>query len=77
MQLTENEKKLISFIGEKYQSEQISDECLVQIIELAGGYLGLKSIAEYAKANKMSYNGVKNHRKIIEVLNNKYVKNNE
>jgi len=75
-QLTENEQKLINFIGEKYQSGQISDECLTQLIELCGGFLGLKTISDYAKVKKMSYNGIKKCREIKTILCVKFVKDN-
>ena len=69
--------KLLNFISEKFETDQLSNENLVQIIEHCGMYLNLQSISDYAKENAMSYNGVKNHRKIIELFNNKYVIEND
>jgi hypothetical protein len=68
--ITEKFIKLVEEIG-------VSDEFLVQICELSGSYLNLKSISNYAKADNMSYNGVKKYRKIITVFNTKYVIDNE
>ena len=53
------------------------NEFLVQFIEQAGDYLNLQTISDYAKANNMSYNGVKNCRKIVEIFNTKFVIDNE
>lgn len=50
-----------------------TNETLVQIIELLGDFAELKTISQYATDNNMSYNGVKKHRKIIELFGNKYV----
>jgi hypothetical protein len=40
-----------------YEAGAISDDDLVQIIALAALHLNLKTITNYAKANKISYNG--------------------
>jgi len=42
---------------ERYESGFVTDEELVQIIELAASYLNLKTITNYAKSNKITYNG--------------------
>jgi len=49
----------------------------VQLIELCGNYLNLSTIPDYAKANNLSYNGVKRHRIIKELFNVKFVVDNE
>ena len=72
-----NADKLEIFIAEKFETGQINNSSLVQIIELCGGYLNLQSISDYAKDNNMSYNGVKHHRKIINLFGNKYVIDND
>jgi hypothetical protein len=53
-----------------------SNDGLIQLIELCGGFLNLMTISEYAQKNKLSYNGVKNNRNIIVLFNNKYVVDN-
>ena len=75
--MNEKGNKLIQFIGEKYQNNEISNEVLVQIIELAGGYLNLQTITDYAKANNISYNGAKKFRKNIELFGVKFIIDNE
>lgn len=53
------------------------NEFLVQLIELAGGYLNLQTIADYAKENGMSYNGVKKCRNVQVLFNTRFVIDNE
>ena len=75
--LQENTSKLLDFISDKYENGELNNESLVQIIELTGGYLNLKTISSYAKTNKKSYNGVKNNRKTITLFGVKYVVDND
>lgn len=44
-------------ICKNYQEGNLEDDNLVQIIALCSDYLNLKTITNYAKANKISYNG--------------------
>lgn len=73
----ENTDKLLRFILDKFEKEELNNQSLVQIIELAGSFLNLKTISDYAKENKLSYNGVKKCRKIITIFNIKFVIDNE
>lgn len=50
---------------------------MVQLIELCGNYLNLKTIPDYAKENNISYNGVKKYRNVIRIFNIKFVIDNE
>jgi len=74
---TDNTKKLIDFVAKKYEAGQLDDDSLVQIIELAAKYLNLKTIAEYARSNKLSYNGAKNYRNHVKISGVKFIANNE
>ena len=47
--------------------EGLSESDLLIIFAVVKNELNLKTITNYAKDNNMSYNGVKNHRKKIEV----------
>lgn len=70
--------KLLHERLDKYLYEnKMSNEELVQIIEVAGSYLNLKTISLYAKDNGLSYNGVKKCRKIITIFGTKLVMDNE
>lgn len=48
----ENTNKLLKFISDKHQSEEINDDSLVSICVLCFDYLNLKTISQYAKENK-------------------------
>jgi hypothetical protein len=43
----------------RIENGELSNDDLVQLIELLGGYLNLSTIPNYAKLNGLSYNGVK------------------
>lgn len=70
-------EKIVHRIGELMFECKFSNNQIVQIIELGGAYLNLQSISDYAKNNNMSYNGVKHHRTITTIFNNKYVIDND
>jgi hypothetical protein len=73
----ENTNKIKEFIYNKFVNDELNNDSLVQIIELSGMLLNLKSISNYAKDNNLSYNGVKNHRNIVELFGNKFVLDNK
>lgn len=76
MKTTEKTNKILSFISEKFENGEINNENLVQIIELCGSYLNIKTISDYAKSNNISYNGVKKFRNIKILFNSKFVIDN-
>lgn len=70
----ENTNKLLKFISDKHQSQEINDDSLVSICVLCFDYLNLKTISQYAKENKKTYRGVKEFNKnIISINKNKFV----
>lgn len=73
---TTDGEKLNKFIYEKFDKNELSNENLVQVIELCGMLLNLQTIPDYAKGNNMSYNGVKKHRQITKIFNIKFVIDN-
>jgi hypothetical protein len=76
-QTTENTSKILKFVADKFQKNELDNDSLVQLIELCGNYLNIQSIADYAKTNNMSYNGVKNHRQVVKVFKQKFIIDNE
>ena len=76
MKHTENTNKLKEFISKKFINDELNNDSLLQISELCGEFLNLRSIPAYAKEFNMSYNGVKNNREIITLFGNKYVIDN-
>lgn len=77
METVDNTRKLIHFVAKNYETGRLDDDSLVQLIELSAKYLNLKTIAEYARLNKLSYNGVKNYRKHVKISGVKFIVNNE
>ena len=69
--------KICEHLSNRIENNELSNDEIVQIIELCGRYLNLQTISDYAKENKMSYNGVKKFRKIIELFNVKFVIDND
>lgn len=77
MKTIENTNKLLDFVYDKYVNNELDNDSLVKLIELSGSLLNLQTISNYAKENKMSYNGVKNHRNTVSLFSTKYVIDNE
>ena len=50
---------------------------VVQLFERLNVYANLKTISQYAKDNKLSYNGVKKHRETITLFDCKFVADND
>ena len=71
-------KRHLDKIEEYVYKAMVRDDLdIVQVFERLGIYANLKTISDYAKENKLSYNGVKNHRKIIKLFGCKFVLDNE
>jgi hypothetical protein len=75
--ITDNGKKLIEWLDFQMLDGKFTNDDLVQFIEVVGKYLGMETISNYANSHKMSYNGVKDHREIREILGVKFVIDNE
>lgn len=73
----QNTEKLLTFVGTKVQNNELDNDSLVQLIEVAGSFLNLQTIPDYCERTGMSYNGVKNGRKIIQLFGCKFVIDNE
>jgi hypothetical protein len=69
--------KLLINIHKGMDNNMLSNNDLVQIIELCGSYLNLSTIPEYAKKNNISYNGAKKFRNIKKIFGTKYVIDND
>lgn len=76
--ISSNAEKLIYFVQEKYELNELSDNDLVQLIILCFDLLGLKTISKFAKSVGKTYRGVKNHnKKVVDVNGNKFVIDND
>lgn len=76
-QLTDYERNALNKLGGTIMQGKWSNAGLVQLIELAGDFLNLQTIPDYAAAKKLSYNGVKKTRTIVEIKGVKFVIDNE
>lgn len=63
-------------LAKRIESGDVDNYGMVQIIELVGSYLNLRTIPNYAKENGKSYNGVKKHRNIVKIFDVKFVIDN-
>lgn len=71
-------KRHLDKIEEYVYKAMLKDDLnLVQVFERLQVYANLKTITNYAKDNKLSYNGVKKHRKIIKLFGCRFVADNE
>ena len=77
MQLTEYELKALDKLCQSIQERKWSNEALVQLIELAGSYLNLKSIQEYADMKGKTFNGIKKTRQATVILGHKFIIDND
>ena len=75
MQLTDYEKNSITKLDDAICEGRFSKDGMIQIIELIGSYLEPMTISDYAKTNKLSYNGVKKFRKTTKIFGVKFVIN--
>lgn len=64
-------------LSQRIENGELTNDELVQLIEHIGSYLNLATIPDYAKANNMSYNGVKKFRTIKTIFKTKFVIDNE
>lgn len=75
--ITEKGKKICDFVTEKTMNGEFTNNDLLQLIEVAGSFLNLKTISDYAKENNLSYNGAKHFRETVEIFKTKFIIDNE
>ena len=69
--------KICEHLSSRIINGDLSNDDMVQIIELVGGYLNLATVSDYARQNKLSYNGVKKFRTVKQIFNVKFVIDNQ
>jgi hypothetical protein len=57
--IAENTDKLLKFVVEKFQSNELDNHSLVELIQVAGSYLNLITISDYARDEGITYEGAK------------------
>jgi predicted ATPase with chaperone activity len=80
MQLSDYEIKSLHRLGESIHQGRWSNDGIVQLIKLAGGFLNLQTVADFAEKNKISYQAAKKdtgYRKNIKIFNVKFIIDND
>lgn len=75
--MTEYQSNSLQKLVESIQQGKWDNDGLVQLIELCGSYLNLQTISDYAKQNKISYNGAKKFRNVKKIFNVNFIIDNE
>jgi hypothetical protein len=78
--MTDYEQNSLKKLGESIMSGKWSNEGLVELIELAGGFLNLQTIPDYAEKYKISYQAAKKetrYRTIVTIFNTKFIIDNQ
>ena len=75
--MSDKEKNVISKIENQITTKGVSNEFLVQLIGLGETYLNLETIPQYVKRTKMTYKGVKNYRRTIQICGKSFVIDND
>jgi hypothetical protein len=75
-EIQQNTDKLISLIATKFEAGELDSDSLVQIFEVIGNYLNLKTVSDYAGLHRLTYNGVINTREVKEIFGVKFVVDN-
>ncbi len=69
--------KIEEHLSKKIENNELNNAECVKIIEHVGSYLNSKTIANYAKENNLSYNGVKHFRTVVNIFDVKFVIDND
>ena len=79
MKTTEKGNKLLNFIIDKFENNELLNGDLVENIKLSGGYLNLRTITKYAKDEGITYQGVLKRPDIdiVELFGVKFVIDND
>ena len=75
-QLTKYEQASLDNFEKAITEGKFSNDALVQFFELCGQYLNVCSLTEYAKQNRLSYNGAKKRKQTRNLNGIKYLVNN-
>lgn len=71
-----NTDKFINWFCVKFQQGELDNESILEFFKVAGSYLNLETIPDYAKRTGMTYQGVKVGRRIEEIFGVKFVIDN-
>ncbi len=74
--IRDNSDKLINFVAAKFEAGELDNQSLVELFKSIGPYLNLMTISDYAKANGLSYEGVKKCRQVEKIFGVRFVVDN-
>jgi len=69
--------KILLNIHKGMENNMLSNNDLVKIIEHTGKLLNLQTVSDYAKSNRISYNGAKNFRTKVSLFNTNFIIDND
>ena len=72
-----NTEQMLALLAEKFETDQLNNDSLVQLIELAGSYLNIATLPTWAKDNGKSYNGAKMQKHQVKLFGVKFIIDNE
>lgn len=64
-------------LSKRIMNGELTNDELVQLIELIGGYLNLRTVADYARESGISYNGAKKFRQVKKIFGVKFIIDND
>lgn len=67
---------VLNRLNELIQQGEVDNNGMVQIIELVGGFLNLKTRSAYSRENGISYNGAKKFRQNINLFGVNFIVDN-
>jgi hypothetical protein len=73
----QNTEKLLQFVSKKFENGEIDNDSMVQLIELAGSYLNIQTLPQWAANNGKSYNGAKIQKNKIKLFGVKFIIDND
>lgn len=74
--IRENSEKLNRFVYDKFIAKDLDNNSLVELMQLCGDLLNIKTPSAYAKANGLTYQGVVKCRQIEQIFGVKFVVDN-
>lgn len=76
--MTENAFKIMQTIENSYVNDQLTDDDLVDVADLAFKLLGLVSVSDAAKLEKKTYAGIKKYSKnLVKISTFTFYKSNQ
>jgi len=77
--MSEKQPLILNFVAQKYESGELDNSDLVELIKLCESYLNPVPLLKFGKENKISYPGLLKSKRfeVVELIGKKYVIDNE